>query len=82
MCQPRQLLVTTLAILLFSCNSPDRQKEQTPSPSLTQETTAVASQKKEIKSETKTAFEKKAVAFKTSKTQKAVSVNSNPQIQT
>lgn len=82
MCQPRQLLVTTLAILLFSCNSTDKQKEQITSPGLIQDTLAVASQKKETKSDTMTIIEKKPIVFKTFKIQKAVNVDSNPQIQT
>lgn len=81
MFQPRQLLVTTFAILLFSCNSTDKQKEQTTTPSLTKDTVTAVSEATQIKTDTTAAIEKKSVTFKTSKKQKVVSVNSNPQTQ-
>lgn len=79
---PRELLVTTLAILLFSCNSTHKKKEQTTSPSLTKDTVAVTSPKTEVKQDTTAVIEKKSAIFKTSKPQKAIIVNSNHQTQT
>jgi len=82
MFQPRQLLASTLIILLLSCNSTDKQKEQITSPSLTKDTIAAVTKREEIKTDTTTIKEKKSVTFKITKTQKVVIVNSNVQIQT
>ncbi len=82
MFQPRQLLVSTLIILLLSCNSTDKQKEQINSPSLTKDTVVTVSKKAEINPDTTTVIEKKPVTSKTKKTQKAALANSYLQVQT
>jgi hypothetical protein len=82
MFQPRQLLVSTLIILLLSCNSTDKQKEQANSPSFTKETIAAIPKRQEINSDTTTVVEKKPATFKITKTQKAVIANLNLQVQT
>ena len=81
MFRPRQLLVSTLIILLLSCNSTGKQKEQVSSPSLTKDTIATVTKREEIKPDTTTIKEKKSVTFKITKTQKIVIDNSNVQVQ-
>lgn len=82
MFRPRQLLVSTLIILLLSCNNTDKQKEQVNSPSLTKDTIATVPKRKEINPDTTTTIEKKPITYKIKKTQKASIDNSNLQVQT
>ncbi len=82
MFRPRQLLVSTLIILLFSCNNTDKQKEQANSPSLTKDTITTIPKQEEVKSDTTTIIEKKPVSFKIKKSQKIDIANSNLQVQT
>src|SRR5688500_987438 len=79
---PRQLLVSTLIILLLSCNSTDKQNEQVNSPSLTKDTIGAVPKQEEVKSDKTTIIEKKPVTFKIKRAQKAVIANSNLQAQT
>jgi hypothetical protein len=82
MFQPRQLLIATLAILLFSCNNTDKQKEQSTSPRLTQDTVTAISKETKVNPDTTIIVAKKTVTFKRSSIQKTVIINSSPQIQT
>ena len=82
MFRPKQLLVSALIILLLSCNSTDKQKEQANSPSVARDTITAVPKRAEINSDTPTVIEKKPIAFKIKKTQKAVVTSSNPKVQT
>ena len=82
MFRPRQLLVSTLIILLLSCNSTDKQKEQVNAPGLTKDTIAAITKREEINSDTTTVIQKKPATFKIKKIQKKVITNSNLQSQT
>ena len=82
MFQPRQLLVSALIILLLSCNSTDKQKEQVNSPSWTKDTIATVPKRGEINPDTTTIIEKKPVTFRIKKTQKVAIDNSDLQVQT
>ena len=74
MFRPRQLLVSTLIILLFSCNNTDKQKEKVNSPILTKKVVASIAESSEINLDTTRVLEKKPVAFKIKKTKKAAKV--------
>jgi hypothetical protein len=77
----RELLAATIFILLFSCNSTDKQKGQVNSPGLT-DTGTVVPQNGEINLITTKVIENKPVASKFQRTQKTVSAKSNLQAQT
>jgi Gram-negative bacterial TonB protein C-terminal len=79
---PRQLLVSTLIILLLSCNSTDKQKEQVNSPGLTKDTIAPVPKREELKPGTTTIIEKKPVTFKIKRAKKVAIANSDLQVQT
>jgi hypothetical protein len=82
MFQPKQLLISTLIVLLLSCNSTYKQDEQTNLPGLTKDSVVAVPKRDEIKPDTAAVVERTPAAFKVTKTQKAVIAISNVQVQT
>lgn len=82
MFRPRQLLIPTFIILLLSCNSSDKQKEEATLPSSTKDTIAIVFKRAESNPDTTRLIIKKPVAFKIQKASKVLVVNSHFQVQT